>query len=609
MDYFEKLMNIALEMEILFQKLQNEREEKNRNLILELIDDYALQEEKILKQMSKEDYLKIENYLKKNYNFSFEGIFLPKYLLYQNQFLCLLRVYHHIFYERQFDKYQTFSNLLRKDADSVFNTYITKIKKLDLEVSSFENTLLSNYIALDEKSRYSLLYLCYTKNMDKRLFEKIDFQVYTNENDQFLNYLFWDISTLGKDILTNKNKQLDEELKLFQAYFISLEKNAQEHILEYTLHTYRECLNNNKIEEKNMLALNTILNAFSLPDLKSCEGMAETSILISKGVRCYKKEEMLYYDNIYYKLLDKTKEIWKYVKLLLDSKLKKEDESKRSKVYGQIKEKIVERQEILNKVLDYPTFQDYIACTYPLQLDNSPFYFLTKAISATNTKSLSDFEQMETFLEEWTMRTIVKCSSEEELERLESDILTIDFDENNQYESLKSSLEALIEYTFGKIDEEELIEKLNQNGYSWADFIKENEEEIAYMVLANYQYLLRKYIDSHAKYRKELFYALTMEHILDGDLENILEEDMDGFYEWNELEELANQEESEQTYEYFIEEVTRMSNSYPQEHELYDIIYKLYRKALNGLFEESKLKELDAVYKKEGQILKRKLGE
>lgn len=615
MNFYEKLADIAVTMEKLFQHLEKEKNIEKRNLYLSLLEDYRKKEEYLLETMTKEELEECIKILNEKFGFTFDGIFFFKIIENNHLPLPILRVYHHLFHIKSFYNLQKMSVLKRTEAIRLdYSLYVKKILKKDELIGTLENHILLNLISLSEENRYFYLYLYYSFEMDPKIFNQN--QLFVLEENPMLEdifpLLYKDIFSLTNTILKEKeDKKLKAALKLLQAFLIAIPEDYHEYIIEGIKHEQEKILENKEIIiSLNLMYLNQLLKSFSLSlEITSPEDIEETEI--ENNQYNYKMAEIKKYEKYYFEILDITKMLVSVWIQIIESKRK--NEPKRNRIdWLEMFEKYAKRlDKYFQEIPDFIEFQEYIALVYSLEYIDNPYYYLKRASLFPTPKTKEDQEMFQNITNEFTIQLILKAFIENQYDfsnKLRAFLATKEEEKEEEksiyISRLESGMKLLLQYLKEEISKESCIEGLED-----LEFAPKTEESNPYneALLTYYKNELQRFLKANpnSPYYKDFYYALQLELLFEEDFDYLIKHDFERTETINipvDIEEEAAGDLEITVCD--IIEFTKMDKKS-------DIWFSIYLEALKYLFDENRINLIKSFYKeiKEQQKLERKYPE
>jgi len=443
LELFDKLLDNALELEILFSKIKDK--ESERHVYSVPLEYYISKETEILKSISASDLENLVSYMKSRYGFTFDGLFFPKFFLYKDNHLCVLRVYRQIFQLNQFYQLQKLSNVSCFEAEKLsISSYMVGVKNQANAISLFESILLNNYLTLDSKYESKLSYLYLT--LDNKSCVKKD--VFSSSFiEDVLKFVGCDIYELSNSIFEHCFNS--EFLSIFQSYFFSLEEEYRQDIFQFIKAAYLKCKEHN--ESLSCDWVTDFLKDYFVGQL-NFSLIEPLAIKPSAKIKNFSFSELSYFDSIFFSLMDMTKEIWHFCKVVMESKANNEPTESRTIYYEKIKSLLANREMFMDKIVNFEDFQEYVLLVYGVE-EIDPLFLVSLTSSVIHNSSLEDIEVEYSLIEEFVVRFILESSKSIELDsKIEQDGISTslyepDIDEvSMRVSKLEKVLKAFISY-------------------------------------------------------------------------------------------------------------------------------------------------------------------
>lgn len=609
MELFDKLLDVALELEILVHK-KEDSSEKSYEIPIEY---YLEQEKRLLQSISKAELDQLISHMEERFGFSFEGTFFPKFFLFKENHWCVLRVYREIFELNQFYQLQTMSEVSHFEAEKLgISSYLLGVRERAQVLLDFEKTLLNHYLFLEDKYKEVFSYLYFPKN-EFCSTEVLDFTSSGNLMEELLEFIGADIFSLSKNVFEHcLNSEL---LCVFQSYFSTLEEEYYQDVFKYIKGAYITC------QEKNeTLSWDWVSNflkdysAFQL-DFESLEPLV---IKPRQKIKRYSYYDIDRYETVFFSILEITKSIWDCSKKVIESKLNHEPKNKRAPFYDEIKSLLSKRESSFQHISNFEEFRYYISYVYGVEEDVNPFLNARLAEAVTHCFSLDDIEAEYSLIEEFAARSVLNSSVSIELDSEKvSDGVSVSLEEKEEdlsekVKRLEAVLKECIHYFRETYDEETFVQKMQDLNFDIGEIDGESEEntlreEIEYLVYSNFQFCLLQYLknhDSSSLHYRELFYTHFLSQFLDGDLEYLIQTDLERDFIFMEHEPIDSDDLMDLHGEY-CSQIHMMCEQCESRNEFYDIVFQIYLEALSSVFPEKSLSEFQDIYTLDTQILKR----
>lgn len=606
LELFDKLLDNALELEILFSKIKDK--ESERHVYSVPLEYYISKETEILKSISASDLENLVSYMKSRYGFTFDGLFFPKFFLYKDNHLCVLRVYRQIFQLNQFYQLQKLSNVSCFEAEKLsISSYMVGVKNQANAISLFESILLNNYLTLDSKYESKLSYLYLT--LDNKSCVKKD--VFSSSFiEDVLKFVGCDIYELSNSIFEHCFNS--EFLSIFQSYFFSLEEEYRQDIFQFIKAAYLKCKEHN--ESLSCDWVTDFLKDYFVGQL-NFSLIEPLAIKPSAKIKNFSFSELSYFDSIFFSLMDMTKEIWHFCKVVMESKANNELTESRTIYYEKIKSLLANREMFMDKIVNFEDFQEYVLLVYGVE-EIDPLFLVSLTSSVIYNSSLEDIEVEYSLIEEFVVRFILESSKSIELDsKIEQDGISTslyepDIDEvSMRVSKLEKVLKAFISYFRSHSTEEDFYEKMNELQFDVEDLFEEESlsEEMDSIIYNNFQFCLYQYLLTHqndSSCYKEILYAYIITHLLDGELDLLIQNDFQNNQIPLSTRELSEKELMDLEEEYYSL-IEMMCENYPLKSDFSDTIFHIYLEALSYIFSEESLNAFENLYFGDQNILKK----
>lgn len=613
MEVFKKLVDIAYEMERLYIRLEKELDENKKILFRELLEELNEKESYLLEHLTEKEVREISKKLMDDYDCTFDGTFFPKYFLPpKSNMLYMTRVYRNIFLENQFYSLQHLSEISKKEARKFgYNPYISSILKIDDALLNLDEKLQTNYQIISKKSHQAISYISYSKFKEKQNEEEnvetLDLEsLNDSEKTLFYQRINSDIQSLSREVFSEENNEiLSEKIMLLETYLKTLENNRQ-NVLGMMLTAFNECYEKDIIKDKNLEILNEMLKSLKLEPLnQDSEILAINYTNNTPKTGLFTKAYFIEYENRFWKIYELTKQIWYLSASILESKLNQEPQTNRLEYYKTLEILIAKREKEIHSIKNILGFRSYVNQVYGFRRESSPFFALSYAVVMTD-ETLESQPKKEEFLIELTVGEILRYTP---LDEIDEDfeygyIQTIEEEYDATILKVKQQdeiLKAFVSYVTHCSTEEEFLERLQELGFvTEEDFLEDSElDRIDMLTYYNYQSQLNAFLDNpENNFTKELTYALYIEHILDGNLEELIKNDFNGHYRKNETKISLTSEELEELIMDCESKICNMCDKYPNRTEIYDVVFKIYLESLREIVGDEGIEILKLNYDK-----------
>ncbi len=385
---------------------------------------------------------------------------------------------------------------------------------------------------------------------------------------------------------------------LLETYLKTLENNRQ-NVLGMMLTAFNECYEKDIIKDKNLEILNEMLKSLKLEPLNQDSEILAinyTNNIPKTGL--FTKAYFIEYENRFWKIYELTKQIWYLSASILESKLNQEPQTNRLEYYKTLEVLLAKREKEIHSIKNILGFRSYVNQVYGFRRESSPFFALSYAVAMTD-ETLESQPKKEEFLIELTVGEILRYTPLDEInEDFEYGYIQTSEEKVKQQELI---LEDLILYLIDAITKEEFLECLQELGFNIEEHALDDSEldRVDMRAYSNYQSQLNAFLDNpENNFKKELTYALYIEHILDGNLKELIKNDFNGHYRKDETKISLTSEELEELIMDCESKICNMCDKYPNRTEIYDVVFKIYLESLREIVGDEGIEILKLNYDK-----------
>ncbi len=509
-------------------KLMRYKENHQNPILDELLEDLCEKEARLLEQIEKDrlTYKKIIHKLETEYHFSMSKFSFNNLLIHMDQPLTVLRIFLDIKRIYDYFELQDFSNLTHKQVESfIGNPYFDQYQKLIQLKTEMESKIWKQYMKLSGHDLFESNFLFYSKEK-----QAVDTKKENPElEEKIAEILIEDVSDLYQDLLTTDNKLLyQEQLSLWESCLLNI-SSIHFHRVSNRLQTTFQKIPREYRVELAFHEMNTFLrnNGFATIEEKTKEENEDNFFMELYGKPNYSYTCMRRYEDTFFRLKKKEREIFAIYQKLIQSKINGETKEKRKIFQELISKQLEEEKKIFESITDYEEFNSYISRTY--QKNQSFVYPCFMASLLSNGNPLEDLDKKESLILEriidYPQEKKLEIEDEEDEDYIFSDTLTALLEESPDIicSNIERLLYTIIKFQLKQMKTKEFLEELESAGYDFEEFQAMEQEVYIYSI---WNFIGNRFLNLLAEngYQDLVYTSLftekqTMQYLLEHDFE------------------------------------------------------------------------------------------